>query len=395
MAVARATLVMAYPDEGEARTGFRALAAEGALHGNVRRSFDRQNEESDALGLALSASSGPDAITFSTTSLGEDFPRALALLADAVLEPTFPDAEIDKLKGQFLTRLREAEADSKRLSARLFHEAAYPVGHPYRYPALGHPSDVGRAEVADLRRFYRSRLVPDRLILAAVGGLDREAMLDSLEEAFGRFSPPDKPAPLTAAPPAGRPNGPVLLSRRMDGASQTEVLLGLPTISRLDPDYHPFVLADLIIGRLGLGGRLGEDLRDRLGLAYRVGSAFAPRLGPAPWTIGAGVAPANVGAAIAVIIDHLRRLVTDLVTPGELATAVGYLTGVLPLSIETAEGLAKALVELELYRLGPDYLRTLPSAYAAVTADEIRAATRRHLDPEGHVLVVVGPSDGA
>jgi zinc protease len=393
LAVTRATLTMAYPDEAEARAGFRALAAEGALHGNTRRSFERQNEETDALGLSLSASSDPDTITLSTASLGEDFSKALSLLTDAVLAPTFPEAEVDKLKGQFLTRLSEGEADSRRLAARLFHETAYPAGHPYRYPALGHPSDVGRAEAVALRRFYRARLVPDRLILAAVGGLDREAMLDALGEAFGRFTPPDAPAPMTAAPAIGRPDRPAVVHRHLAGKSQTEILLGLPTISRSDTDYHPFVLADLIVGRLGLGGRLGDDLRDRRGLAYRVGSSFAPRLGPAPWSVSAGVSPSSVGAAVITIVGHLRRLVSEPVGPDELDTAVGYLTGVLPLSIETAEGLAKALVEMELYQLDPDYLQLIPSTYAGITADQVLAAVQRHLDPDRHILVVAGPAD--
>ncbi len=405
-ALAKATLVLAPADEAQGRAGIQEVCAEGVMRGNARRTFQEQSELTDANGMSLNAASDGEKLSFSVTALNEDFAQGLAIMADAALVPTFPDPEIETVKGQFLTRIRERDSDTRRLAVRLFHEAAYPHSHPYHYPVLGYPAEVQMLRPEALRDYYRARLVPARLILTAVGGLEAEGMLDILEAAFGGFAGPGLvgpgsagpgivgAAPCPAPPPASRPAERVVIRRDLAGKTQSDIVLGLPGIPRSDPDYDRLYMADLILGRMGLGGRLGGDIRDRQGLAYYVYTALRARRGPGPWFIFAGVNPATVDRAVDSMVGHLHRIATEPVSDEELADAKGYATGTLPINLETAEGLSRALVEIELYGLGLDHLRRLPDIYRAVTREDVLEVAWRCFDPERHVLVVVGPGLG-
>ncbi len=392
-ALARVTLVLAPAGEALGRAGVEAMAAEGALRGNARRAFLEQNELTDANGMSLNASADGETLAFTVTALNEDFERGLAIMADAALTPSFPDDEVEKVKGEFLTRIRERDSDTRRLALRMFHETAYPVGHPYHYPALGYPAEVQMVRPAALRDYYRGRLVPERLIISAVGGLDTERMLEAIEAAFGRFTGPDGAGALAcpAPPPAARPSGLALVRKDLVGKTQSDIVLGLPGLPRTDPGYESLFMADLILGRMGLGGRLGSDIRDRQGLAYYVHTMLRARRGPGPWLIFAGVSPKGVDRAVASMVGHIRRFTTELVGEEELADAKGYATGTLPINLETVEGLSQALTEIELFGLGLDHLQRLPDLYRAVTREDVLAAAQRCFDPDRHVLVIVGP----
>ncbi|MHB8946512.1 MAG: M16 family metallopeptidase [Bacillota bacterium] len=392
-ALAKATLVLAPADEAQGRAGIEAICAEGVMRGNARRTFQEQSELTDANGMSLNAASDGETLSFSVTALNEDFSRGLAIMADAALAPAFPGNELDTVKGQFLTRIRERDSDTRRLAVRLFHEAAYPHGHPYHHPALGYQAEVQMLRPEAIRDYYGARLVPARLILTAVGGLDDESMLDAMQASFGGFAGPGfaDAAPCPAPPPASRPAERVVIRYDLAGKTQSDIVLGLPGISRRDPDYDRLYMADLILGRMGLGGRLGGDIRDRQGLAYYVYTALRAKRGPGAWFIFAGVNPNAVDQAVDSMVGHLRRFATEPVSAEELADAKGYATGTLPINLETAEGLSRALIEMELFGLGLDHWQRLPDLYRAVTREDILAVATRCLDPERHIQVIVGP----
>jgi zinc protease len=188
-----------------------------------------------------------------------------------------------------------------------------------------------------------------------------------------------------------RNDAPVLATEEIPGKSQADITVGVATIPRGHRDYYALDLGNLILGRLGLMGRLGAEVRDRQGLAYHASSQLEARRDGTLWAARAGVDPENIERAVQAIRSELDRLRGELVSDQELEDAKSYLTGVLPLALETHDGVASTLLAIEEFDLGLDYLDRYPDIIAAVGREHVRQAARAHLDPERLAIGIAGP----
>jgi zinc protease len=177
------------------------------------------------------------------------------------------------------------------------------------------------------------------------------------------------------------------------GKTQTDLVIGLPGIARNDPDYYAILAGDTVLGRLGMGGRLGAEIRERRGLAYHASTGFDAGYGPGPWAARAGVAPRDVDAAIAAALEVFQRFRDDGPTEAELADARQLLTGSLPLRLETTDGMASIMLTIERFGLGLDYVDRYPLDVGAVTVEQVIAAVRRHLLLDRVVVSSAGPGE--
>jgi zinc protease len=373
--------------------GLAAFTAECLTRGTERRTFAQINEEVEAVGASLGTGSGLNTSTFGAKCLADDLGLVLDVLADVLRHPTFPAEEVEKVRGEILTGLEERDNDTGSVADRVFRELAYPAGHPYGRPPEGDPPTVAAIMRDDLARFYAERYGPQGGIVVVVGAVKADEALDRLEEALGDW---------TGGPSAGNrdrlPLPPVTLPtevrRRvvdMPGKSQADIVLGLPGPRRADPDYLDAALANLILGGFGMMGRLGKNVRDEQGLAYYVYSRMEGGLGPGPWVAVAGVNPRNVEAALAGILREIERLRGTPVDDQERDDAISYLIGSLPLHLETNEGMAQAILEMELFELGLDYLQRFPGLVRAITAGQVQAAALKYLNPAAYALAIAGP----
>jgi zinc protease len=139
-------------------------------------------------------------------------------------------------------------------------------------------------------------------------------------------------------------------------------------------------------------GRLGDSVRDEQGLAYYVYSQLQAGSGAGPWLTIAGVNPANVQRAIDGILHEIRRLRDEAVQADELADSQSFLVGSMPLRLETNEGIANALLEMERHDLGLDYLLRYPQQIRSVTVEQIQQVARRYLDDAVYALAIAGPA---
>jgi zinc protease len=152
-------------------------------------------------------------------------------------------------------------------------------------------------------------------------------------------------------------------------------------------------MANLIFGRLGMMGRLGETVREAKGLAYSVFSELDANVGAGPWAVRAGVNPANVDAALEGIKEELERLLDGGVTPDELERGQRYSTGTLVLQLETNDGVAGVIQDIEFFGLGLDYVERYPQIVNGLTLEAVNAAARRHIPRfEDTVRVIAGPA---
>jgi zinc protease len=175
------------------------------------------------------------------------------------------------------------------------------------------------------------------------------------------------------------------------GKSQSDIVVGTAGPPRSAPDYLAAFLGNNILGQFGLMGRIGDVVREQSGLAYYAFSSLSGGIGPGPWSVRAGVNPANEDKAIKLIQQELARFVSERVTVEELSDTQSHYIGRLPLSLESNVGVADGLLSLERYRLGLDYFRRYSGLITAITREDILQASKNYLNPKKMAVSVAGP----
>src|SRR5262249_40942412 len=153
---------------------------------------------------------------------------------DVIREPTFPAAQLEKVRGELMTGLREADQDTRSVAERTFRELAYPEGHPFRRRVAGYLETVPRIAVADLVAHHSGTFRPDLGTVAGAGGVEPADAFARLESAFGDWAA-DGPAPLATVPATEPPTEALTRTVELSGKSQADIVLGFPSIARNHP----------------------------------------------------------------------------------------------------------------------------------------------------------------
>jgi zinc protease len=377
-------------DEPKEKAGLADLVASALMRGTERRSFNEIYESLEPIGANLSVGAGTHNTSFRGKSLAEDLGVLLDLLVDILCHPVFPEAQVERLRAEKLTGLAIRDQDTGALAQMAFDELVYP-DHPYGIPSDGYRETLTALTPGDLRDFHRRHYGPAGMVVTVVGAVEREAGAEAVERAFGAWQVPDQAVQADLPPVA-----PLESEERRDalvpGKSQSDLILGVAGPSRYDPDYLPASIGNSVLGRFGLMGRLGDVVRESAGLAYHASSSLAGGPGPGAWQVNAGVAPANVARALDLIRSELRRFAERGITRQELLDNQATFIGRLPLQLESNEGVAGALINMERFQLGLDYYQRYPSLVASVTRPQVRAAASRFFSGAHLAIAVAGPA---
>ncbi len=392
--VVRASIQAGSMYDPPGKEGLAYFTARMMQRGTSRHTFQQISELTDRVGASLNVDGHEHALQVGGRCLRDDLDLIVGLMAEIIREPIFPPQEMDKFRGQVLTSLREQRDDTRTTVERHFRELAYPADHPYHRWPLGDEASVASFTRDDLASFHRRYVQPNRMSIAYSGGIAFDEFVDKISRAFAGWSASGPSAPF-AVPDVSAPSGVIRRDYPIPGKTQADLAIGRPALSRSNPDFYALSVADLILGGLGLSGRLGTTVRDQQGLAYYVYSSLDAAIGPAPWDVRAGVNPANLERAIELILAEIARMRRELVTEEELADSKSYLTGVLPLSLETNVGVTRLLQRIEMFDLGLDYLDRYPGLITALTREQVREAAERYFSTDHIVVVTAGPpSDG-
>jgi zinc protease len=377
--------------------GLAGFTARTMRRGTKRKTFERLNRETEERGMTVGVDAGQQSLSVGGRSLAEDAGRLLDTIREVVREPAFPLEEIERLRNLTLAGLREDEDDTRSVAERTFREMTYPPDHPYHRRVSGTLETVPRIGRQDMVSFYQTYVRPEGAIMVIVGDIEPPAALDLVQQAFGDWTVPGE-RPTAEVPGVARPATIQRAVKVLAGKTQNDLVLGLPGIRRADPDYYALQMTNLLLGRLGLYGRLGKNVREEQGLAYYVYSSFEAGRGPGPWAVRAGVNPKNVQRAVDGILAEIARIKSEGVDAEELQNGVQFLTGVLPLQLETNGGIASTLLDIEFHKLGLDYVQRYPGIIRGLTADDVQRAATQYLPADAYVLSVAGPPvtlDGA
>jgi zinc protease len=375
--------------ETDDTAGLAHFTAAMLRRGAGKRSSDEIAELVESVGGQISFWSSAERVAFAAKGLAQDLPLLLQVLADCLRLPTFPPEQVELVRGEMVTALKDELDDTRAMADQDLHELAYPAGHPYHRNPAGRLDTVPRLSRDDLAAFHARSYGPRTMITAVVGDVRATEVVGLMRRCFGDWEAPG-PSDFEIPPINHQPDGAQRV-RTMSHKSQVDIALGYLALSRKDDDFMPLNLADNILGRLGLMGRLGSTVRDDQGLAYYVFSSVEACIGRGLWRLRAGVAPGDVDRALESMHRELNRLRREPPPADELADAKRNQIGGLALRLETNEGVADAIHDIAYWDLGLDYLERYPRLLEAITAQRVTEVAARCSDPRESALAIAGP----
>ncbi|MDR4305862.1 insulinase family protein [Chelatococcus sambhunathii] len=350
---------------------------------------DAFQETLEEKAIELTFSSNRDNVAASLRTLPENLDEAFRLLGAALGRPRFDAAAVDRMRGQISAQIRRSALDPDDLAGRTFFSEAFP-GHPYGWPPRGTVDSlatIGREQVAAAHRQIVAR---DNVVIGAVGAISADRLASLVDGLLAGL--PERAG--TIAVPTVRPAGQGRTEIVTLDVPQSSIIFGRAGPLRDADDFIPAYVANHILGGGSFSSRLFTEVREKRGLAYSVYSYLSP-YDHAGLVLG-GVATRNDRAAqsIDLIQSEIRRMAEQGPSETELESAKKFLIGSYALRFDTSTKIANQLVQLQLDHLGIDYIARRNAMVAAVTLDDVRAASKT-LFGDGELLVVaVGKPTG-
>ncbi len=381
------------------KAGLANLVALSLRTGTARRDEESLARAVASLGASLRVDRGADWAFLSTTVLASDLERGLELLAEVAREPAFADDKVARVRREVLASKASERAEPEVLAAEAFYRELYD-GHPYSWPTSGTTRAVAALTPEDARAFHDACYTPSRIVVAAAGEMDADRFVRAVERLFGdaggngRGRGTGVAEDGVAEPPAPRrerEKGPSVVLVDKPDQTQAFVRLGDLALARGDGDFDALLLGNYILGGAGLVSRISQEVRTRRGLAYTAYSALIERRKRAPFVAYTFTKNESAAGAVEVIIAEVERLRREPVPDDELAGAKSQFAGSLPFKLETNAQKAWAGLTALIYGLGPDHLERQIERLRAFTAEDVRRAAERHLNPASPLIVAVAP----
>jgi zinc protease len=375
-------------DDPAGKFGLASLTAAMLDEGAGTRSALEIADEIDFLGAELGASGSFDA---SAVRLGVPVARlgaALTVMADVALRPTFPDAELQRLRVERLTELLQARDDAGSVAAMAFARLLYGPSHRYGTSAVGTPTSIKSLTASDLKAFHAATFQPANATLIAVGDITADSIVPQLEKHFGSWragaTPPSRPTVPAAPQPAQRQ----ITIVDMPGAEQSQVRIGWVGVPRSSPDYFTLQVLNTILGG-SFTSRLNQNLREEHGYSYGASSRFDMRLSAGPFFAGAGVQTDKTAEALREFFTELTEIGKPIPVD-ELNKATNYIAFGFPSNFETISDFSAQLEQLIVYGLPESYYADYVKNLQAVTAEAVQKAAATYIQPQRFLVVVVG-----
>jgi zinc protease len=340
------------------------------------------HEQLERKAIELAFRAGRDHIRGTLRTLKQNRDEAFDYLRLALNEPRFDAEAVERIRSQILARLRRETTSPNDLASRNWWAAAFP-GHPYGRPVNGTLDSVPNITIDDLKSHARRVLARQDLKIAIVGDIDVESAGRLLDKTFGGLPAKAELMPVANVTPQG-------LGRRtvveLD-VPQAVVSFGGPGIFRSDPDFFAAYIVNHILGAGSFSSRLYREVREKRGLAYGISTSLI-WLTHSAVLLGATATRADAtGETIDVIDREFRRMAAEGPTEEEFLKTKTYLKGSFALGLDTSGKIAAQLVQMQLDKLGIDYIERRPALIDAVTLADAKRVAKRLLEP--HLLVTV------
>jgi zinc protease len=321
------------------------------------------------------------------TVLASRLSDAMALVAEVVLEPAFPERELERLKSERLAEILQRRAEPRGLADDMFARFVYASGSRYGVPEAGSATSVSAIGREDVATYHAARFRPAGTTAIIVGDIGVDDALRVMRARFSAWSA-DRAGVVQADDRPARHTRAVHLVEKAD-APQSELRIGHVGIPRAHPDYFAALVMNMLLGGL-FSSRINLNLREAHGYTYGAFSSFDWRRQAGPFVVASAVRSDVTAAAAREVLMEIDRMRAETVTAEELSLATNYLAGVFPIRYETTAAIARALAAKVVYGLPRDYFDTYRDRVHGVSASDVQRAAREFLRPDELQLVAVG-----
>ena len=368
------------------RPGLAGITAAMLTEGTARRTADEIAGEASRLGTDINSSSDANAARIELSLLSKYAGSGLELMADSAMHPTFPTADLERVRANRKTELLQQQDSPFGLAQRAGLLNLYGPTSPYGYDPLGSAASLRDLTREDVAGFYGRHFGPKSSLLELTGDLTAAEARKLVEAAFGKWNS----AAVASAPPAA----PAAPTRRIlivdkPGAPQTALIAFGVGQARGAQDYPAAAAMNNALGGL-FSSRINMNLREEHGYTYGAFSFFRYYRGMGPFLAGAQVRADVTAPAAEQLFKELDGLHSRPLTDAELRLSKDSIIRGLPGDFESAERVNGQLAALWLFGLPLDYYTKLPAAIEGVTSADAQQAAAKYIHPENMLVIAVG-----
>jgi zinc protease len=365
--------------------GLTQLTGKLLLKGTTRRSAEDIAKEIESVGGSIDSYGGNNSFGVNAEVLSADFTTGLDLVADVLLNPTFPAPALEREREVQLAGIR-AQKDHLLQSAALAMRRALFGERGYGLDAQGSEVSVQSIQAADLKAFHQRLAVPNNCVLAIYGDVKTAEVRTAVEKAFGMW----KPSAISTLDLGLWTLDSVKRVSETRDKKQAVLVVGFRGTTIRDADRYPLELLQEACS--DLGSRLFMRIREKLGLAYYVGAQNVLGLAPGYFAFYAGTAPEKAGQVETELLSEAELLRAEGLTAEELKRAKAKIIGQRKIARQDLGSFAMTTALDELYGLGYAHTDTEDSLYEDVTLEQVKAVARKYLKPDALVISVVKPA---
>ncbi len=344
------------------------------------------------LGALIDAGCGLDYCNASLNALDDQLKPSLALFAEIVRNPAFRDADISRLRGQWLAGIAQEKSEPTGIALRTLPPLLYGKGHAYAIPFTGSGTEasIKALDAADMRGFMADYIRPDNVKILVAGDTTLEKIIPPLNASFGNWKAPVGKIPLKNISQVAAPKQVRVYLIDRPGAQQSLILAGSLAPSTEAPNHLQIQTMNGAFGG-AFTSRLNMNLREDKHWAYGAFSFLSGAKGQPPFVLYAPVQTDKTAQSVAEILQEAKGLIGDRpLTAQEISKIKVSDVRSMPGSYQTTSAVMDALRDITLYNRPDNYIQTLKSRIDAQTDDAVRAAAHQLVHPDQLTWVIVG-----
>ncbi len=365
--------------------GYVSMMGQLLRSGTTTRNKAKLDEDIDFLGAYLSTSSSG----VYASSLKKHADQIVEIMADVVLNPSFPESELEKLKKQTISALAANKDDANAIAANVAQVLRYGKNHPYG--EITTEETVENIDLEEIKTYYSTFYKPNNAYLAVVGDISKKEAEKLVKKYFSGWKKGDVPKNEYTAPKAPEETIVALVDR--PNAVQSVIHVTYPVA--LTPG-HPDVVKSNVMNQI-LGGafssRLNMNLREKNGYTYGATSSLVSDKLVGHFRASASVRNEVTDSAIKEFLFELDNIKKDNVTQEELQNIKNYLTGSFARSLENPQTIANFAINIDRYDLPEDYYTTYLKKIDAVTLADVQEMADKYITANKAFILVVGKGE--
>lgn len=374
----------------ESKPGTAAMTMQMLAKGTSKHSEGELADELETYAISLLGSGEMDTATVNVGCLTEHTKRAMGLLGEVILEPSFPEEEFEKLRKQVLASLAVSSAEPDYIADREFRRRIY-GGHPYSRTATGEIEDVNALVLDDLKKWWSRFARPDTAVLIFSGDIEEKEAFELAKKTFGDWKVSDERPEIKVPQPEEITGTHIYLVDR-PGSIQSQIRIGQRGITRHDDGYFVSRIASSYFG-WAFDSRLNESLRVEKGLTYGVWGSYIANRFAGEFQVNTFSKTKSTAEAVRAALEEIKRFKTEGPSEKELESSRSYILGSFVRGRETPQQIARDLWLIESQGLGEDYLDRLLDRIAKTKEEDCERLIKGTIEPDKLAIIVVGEAE--